>query len=112
MKIYIAGKITGDKDYKDKFLLAEKSLRQKGHSVMNPAWLVEQQGFTYSDYMDISDCMRRKCDAVLMLFDWQSSKGARRERQRGMKEGQAIYYDLNDIPLARLMTSGGKDERH
>ena len=100
MKIYIAGKITGDKDYKDNFLLAERGLQFKGHSVMNPAWLVEYQEFTYSDYMDISDCMRRKCDTMLMLFNWRNSKGAQCERSRGMKEGQTIYYDLNDVPFA------------
>lgn len=37
MKIYIAGMITGDKNYKSKFKRAEKLLRSLGHSVMNPA---------------------------------------------------------------------------
>ena len=39
MKIYIAGKITGDKNYKEKFDTVEKLLASKGHSVMNPAQL-------------------------------------------------------------------------
>ena len=33
MKIYIAGKITGDKNYKEKFDTVEKLLASKGHSV-------------------------------------------------------------------------------
>ena len=37
MKIYIAGKITGDPNYREKFEKAEKFLAGQGHSVMNPA---------------------------------------------------------------------------
>ena len=39
MKIYIAGKITGDKNYKEKFDAVEKLLASQGYSVMNPARL-------------------------------------------------------------------------
>lgn len=36
MKIYISGKITGDKRYKAKFREAEKKLTAAGHIVLNP----------------------------------------------------------------------------
>lgn len=39
MKIYIAGKITGDKRYKAKFAAAAKNLQTAGHVVLNPATL-------------------------------------------------------------------------
>lgn len=35
MKIYISGKITGDKHYKAKFREAEKKLTAAGHIVLN-----------------------------------------------------------------------------
>ena len=100
MRIYIAGKITGDKNYKRNFLKAERRLKKKGHSVMNPAWLVEYQGFTYSDYMDISDCMRRKCDAIFLLDNWMNSNGAQCERLKGINEEQTLYYNIDEVPVA------------
>ena len=62
MKIYIAGKISGDKNYKKKFKKAERALKKKGHSVMNPAWLVEYKAFSWIDYMIVSEAMQRRCE--------------------------------------------------
>ena len=39
MKIYIAGKITGDDGYRAKFQEATKNLEALGHVVLNPAIL-------------------------------------------------------------------------
>ena len=54
MKIYIAGKISGDLEYKAKFRAAEKKLRDMGHSVMNPAWICSSPEFDWNDYMKVS----------------------------------------------------------
>lgn len=35
-KIYIAGKITGDPDYKTKFNTAAEAYKKKGYIVLNP----------------------------------------------------------------------------
>ena len=51
VKIYIAGKITGDKRYKAKFAAAEKNLQAAGHVVLNPATL--PAGLEQADYMRI-----------------------------------------------------------
>ena len=37
MRVYIAGPITGIMDYKEKFIKAEKQLKEMGHIVINPA---------------------------------------------------------------------------
>lgn len=37
MKIYIAGKITGDPDYRAKFADAQRQIEAQGHIVLNPA---------------------------------------------------------------------------
>ena len=44
MKIYIAGKITNDKNYKEKFARAEKTIKERlpDVSVLNPAALPEK----------------------------------------------------------------------
>ena len=81
MKIYIAGKITGDKNYREKFEKVASSLREHGFSVMNPACLSEDKEFCWDDYMAISSAMQKTCDATVLLPDWQDSKGARIELQ-------------------------------
>lgn len=53
MKVYIAGKITGDRRYRAKFREAAKALEEAGHVVLNPATLPD--GLTDGDYMRI--CM-------------------------------------------------------
>ncbi len=40
MKIYIAGKITGEPNYKEKFDIAATNLEEQGHIVLNPAELL------------------------------------------------------------------------
>ena len=49
MKIYISGKITGDRRYKAKFREVEKKLAAAGHIVLNPATAPE--GLRPVDYM-------------------------------------------------------------
>ena len=41
MKIYIAGAITGDPEYREKFRRAEEAVRAEGHVAVNPAVLPE-----------------------------------------------------------------------
>lgn len=45
MKVYIAGKITGDPNYREKFQQAADELKGGGHVVMNPAVLPD--GFNH-----------------------------------------------------------------
>lgn len=98
MKIYIAGKITGDPDYKKKFAEAETALVRKGHSVMNPAWQNEGKDFNYEDYMQVSETMQRICEAVFFLPDWKDSKGAKKEYERAVFRSQKKFFELDDVP--------------
>ena len=98
MKIYIAGKITGDKHYKRKFRKTECTLKKKGHSVMNPAVLNGYPEFSWEDYMAVSKAMQRQCSATLFLPDWESSRGAKVEYENAKKLGQSIFFDIKDIP--------------
>lgn len=98
MRFYIAGKITGDSDYKAKFNEAEKQIMYKGHSVMNPAWLKSYPDFSWDDYMFITRAMQMRCNAVYFLSNWSDSRGAMEEFQRAKQLGQPVYFCLDDIP--------------
>lgn len=89
MKIYIAGKITGDKNYKRKFKEAEILLREAGHVAISPAVLPD--GMTSADYMRICFAMIDTADAVWFLPDWKQSKGAQLEHVYCEYIGKAIY---------------------
>ena len=64
MKIYISGKITGDRRYKAKFREVEKQLAAAGHIVLYPATAPE--GLRPGDYMRLCFAMMEAADVVLM----------------------------------------------
>ena len=77
-KIYLAGKIAGEANFKDIFKIAEQHLMAEGHAVMNPAEL--PSGFDYEDYMKVGFAMIEACDTVAFLPNWHDSEGAKREQ--------------------------------
>ena len=74
--VYIAGKITGDAGYKEKFDAVEKELLSRGWRVLNPAKLPE---LPYEQYYPINCAMIDGADAVYFLRDWTESPGAVKE---------------------------------
>ena len=74
MKIYIAGKIAGDKRYRAKFREAAKSLEALGHVVLNPATLPD--GLEQADYMRICLAMLDTADLAVFLPDYRESRSA------------------------------------
>lgn len=93
MKIYIAGKITGNPNYKEQFAAAEKKLKAEGHQVINPTW--KPEGLTYKQYIDMGLMELQQCDVIYLLSDWKDSKGARMEYiyalTVGLKERREEY---------------------
>lgn len=78
-KIYIAGKITGDPDYKAKFNAAAEAYEKHGFIVLNPAWMPE--GMQKADYMRICFAMIDTADVVAFLPGYELSAGAQLELQ-------------------------------
>lgn len=76
---YIAGKITGDPTYREKFAHAQEVLEHRGYIVLNPALLPE--GMKSKDYMRICMPMLDKADVVFFLPGWPNSKGVQLEKQ-------------------------------
>lgn len=95
MKIYISGAITGTDDYMERFEKAEKYLKERGYSVVNPAKVNAQlPGDTgYEDYMKMSFCMLDMCDGIYLLNGWKKSCGANREYGYAMAKGKTIIHE-------------------
>ena len=79
IKIYIAGKIAGDPNYKEKFAAVQKHYEEKGFAVINPAAL--PSNMRPCDYMRICFAMIDTADIVIFLPDYEKSAGARLEMQ-------------------------------
>lgn len=90
MKVYVAGKITGLKDYREKFNEAQEHLKGLGYSVMNPAVL--EGKFTHDEFMHVCYSMIDVCDGVYFLNNWDDSKGAMLEHIYAIEKGKWIKY--------------------
>ena len=96
MKIYISGAITGTDDFMERFSIAQKKLERDGHDVVNPALVNSNlpKSTTYSEYMDMSFCMLKMCDAIYLLDGWKSSRGANLELIFAMLNDKTILYEV------------------
>lgn len=90
MKIYLAGKISGDSGYRQKFAQASLALRDRWPDavILNPAALPE--GMTPGDYMAVCLPMLLRAGTVVFLPDWRSSGGARIERALAAYCGKTV----------------------
>lgn len=77
VKVYIAGKITGDSLYKKKFQRAQDFFEKQGEIVLNPAVLAE--GMRPADYMMICIPMIFAADWIVFLPNYRDSRGAQVE---------------------------------
>ena len=83
MRIYLSGKITGDKNYIEKFKIFEEGLRElyPDAVIINPVIIgkrVEKHNKNpeWIDYMKPCIEKLRTCTHIFMLPDWRESKGA------------------------------------
>ena len=83
MRIYISGAITGDPDFKSKFLAAESMLRLRGYETINPGKLyIVANGLTWKQYMKVCLKLLRFADGIYMLDGFERSEGAMWEYNR------------------------------
>ena len=95
MKIYIAGKITGNDRYRRQFLNAEIDLciEDISRTILNPADTVARIcGLEHHEYIHICKAMIDVCDTVAFLPNWKESKGAVKEHEYAQKMGKKIIY--------------------
>lgn len=88
MIIYLAGKITGNPEYRQQFAAAKAELEAKGYIVLNPAELPE--GMSKAAYMRICFAMIDTADGVCGVGGWTDSCGARIETSYADYVGKPI----------------------
>ncbi len=98
MRIYIAGKVTGDENYREKFNQAEKALASIGHEPINPACLQLPKSCSWKDYMSLTLRMLDLADAVCLLPDWKESRGACVEYGYAVAKDKIIVYAEEILP--------------
>ena len=94
MKIYIAGKVRGLKNYREVFKAAEEKLQAKGNVTLNPAELPE--GMNGEDYMRICIPVLEVADAIYLLDNWKDSEGAKVEKAYAECQGKIILYQKEE----------------
>lgn len=101
-KIYLAGKITGDPGYKEKFSAAEKTLRGAGYRVLTTTAL--PASLDYEDYFVIGYAMIDVCDSVCFLPGYRESPGATRELMYAVCKKKQIRFfeDMEDECYGRI----------
>lgn len=90
MTIYLAGKISGDPNYKEKFKRAARQIEKLFGPVLNPAQRPE--GLSAEAYMQLSFSDLGQADAAVFLPDWKDSAGARLEHDYCAYVGKPILY--------------------
>lgn len=86
--LYIAGPMTGVKNYRERFAAAQEVAEGYEWVVLNPATL--PAGLTNAAYMPITLAMLNAADAVLMLDGWEDSEGAKVERGFALYQGKQV----------------------
>lgn len=91
--VYLAGKIDGDPNYKEKFRKAAEQLESRGYIVLNPATL--PKGMRKEKYMPICLAMLNQADIVVMLSDYEYSPGALLElKYADYQDKEILKYDF------------------
>ncbi len=86
--------MTGDENYRERFLKAEETLRQKGYDVINPVKVDHVlNNANYEDYMKVDMLLLDMCDTIYMLKGWEKSCGANREYGYAMAKDYVVLHE-------------------
>ena len=102
MKIYISGAISNlpREDVRIKFERAEKSIIAAGFTPVSPLNNGVDPEATWEDHMSVDLPTLLRCDAVLFLNDWQTSRGARVELAVASEAKKRMYVMVGENRFA------------
>jgi len=87
--IYICGKVTGDPNYREKFLKEDDRLFSLGYEPVDPTACISSKE-SWSKAMKLAIRMMLLCDGVSLLPDWRKSKGAKIEKRLARELGMDV----------------------
>lgn len=101
-RVYIAGKITGESyvDVVKKFALAEAFLRRTKCVPVSPLKKSLVLA-SWKECMRVCLLMLRDCDAILLLPDWENSRGAKIEKWFAERYGKTVLVSLNNYSFLK-----------
>lgn len=94
-KIFIAGAITNNPDYKDQFRTAATSLSRLGFIPLNPTLLPEN--LPYDDYFPVTFAMIDICDMVYVIPNSTESEGVKKELEYAKQKDKTILFTEEEI---------------
>lgn len=102
MILYISGPMTGYEDFNfPAFHTAAEKLRSAGYEVISPAEL-EQPDKSWQACMRVDITAMMQAEALVMLPDWQESRGARLEVHIAKELGMPVF-DFKDIEVTEYV---------
>lgn len=99
MKIYISGSISGrpEEEVVARFSEAKQVIEQCGHTAVSPLYNGLPYDASWREHMKADINMLFDCDAILMLFEWKRSKGARIEHNIATELGLTVFYSFAGV---------------
>lgn len=110
MRLYISGPMSNRKDYNyPAFFQMESDLGEMGHEPINPARDAPSPSpaHTWHFYMVRAlRLFRNACDAIVVLPEWEVSRGARIEVADAVRRGLTVYRLVNrtlqPVPMSEI----------
>lgn len=103
MKYYLAGPMTGIKDYNfPEFDRVARKLRAQGNLVLSPHEINHGEdeqtrgSLPYWEYIKAGLKALLECDAIVLLDGWRSSRGARLELDIADETGMRVFLFHNE----------------
>ena len=112
LKVYIAGKITGEDPEvcKLKFDAVETKLKMLGvDTVINPLNLGIPISWTWKEARELClKVLKEKANTIVLLRDWTSSEGALEDYYYARNHGYRIFNENDSEGIVKLVNHSGQ----